>query len=546
MTRATTAVETTLAATPVTRRRLVFLVTALGAFMASLDLSIVNVAFPALERSFPNDPRATLAWVITSYGIVFGSLLVVAGRTADRMGSRRVFFAGLGVFTAGSALCGLAPSVALLVVGRVIQGCGAAALLPASLSLLLAAFPVERRSQVVALWGGVGALAVATGPSLGAALITVGGWRSAFFVNVPIGAVAWFAGRRVLVRPRAGAAGAAPDYLGALLIALALSALVLGITEGPAWGWSTPPIIGCFSGALIVGTVFILRSARHPEPVLDLTLFRARSFSVANVATFLYAMGFFAMLLGNILFLTSVWHYPILEAGLAVTPGPLVVAVVSGPAGRLASRVGFRTVLLAGFTVFVGGLVWFATRVGLEHDYLTTWLPGTLIIGLGIGLTFPVLSAAAVSSLHPNRFAVGSAVNQTARQIGGAFGRGGTGRRPGNAQRSLGRARPLPAPVVVRGRHRRALRPRLHAHQPRAAPAGGVDRGSRCGDPRRGLASQHLARLARHLGVLPRRDHDDSRRTACRPDDRVAIRRKQGLRDPEQAEARAHPASDEG
>jgi MFS family permease len=143
---------------------------------------------------------------------------------------------------------------------------------------------------------------------------------------------------------------------------------------------------------------------------------------VANVATFLYAMGFFAMLLGNILFLTSVWHYPILEAGFAVTPGPLVVAVVSGPAGRLASRVGFRTVLLAGFTVFVGGLVWFATRVGLEHDYLTTWLPGTLIIGLGIGLTFPVLSAAAVSSLHPNRFAVGSAVNQTARQIGGAFG----------------------------------------------------------------------------------------------------------------------------
>jgi EmrB/QacA subfamily drug resistance transporter len=410
------------AMTPVSRRRIVFAVTPLGAFMASLDLSIVNVAFPALERSFPSDPRATLAWVITSYGIVFGSLLVIAGRTADRLGSRRVFFAGLGVFTAGSALCGLAPSVALLVAGRVIQGCGAAALLPASLSLLLAAFPVERRSQVVALWGGVGALAVATGPSLGAALITIGGWRAAFFVNVPIGIVAWLAGRRVLVKTRPGAAGVAPDYLGALLIALTLSALVLGITEGPTWGWSAAPVIGCFAGALVVGTIFLWRSARHPEPVLDLTLFRARSFSVANAATFLYAMGFFAMLLGNILFLTSVWHYPILEAGLAVTPGPLVVAVVSGPAGRTASRIGFRKVLLAGFTVFFAGLVWFATRVGLQHDYLTTWLPGTLIIGLGIGLTFPVLGAAAVSSLHPNRFAVGSAVNQTARQIGGAFG----------------------------------------------------------------------------------------------------------------------------
>jgi EmrB/QacA subfamily drug resistance transporter len=404
------------------RRRVVFAVTALGVFMASLDLSIVNVAFPALERSFPSDPRATLAWVITSYGIVFGSLLVIAGRTADRLGSRRVFFAGLAVFTAGSALCGLAPSVALLVAGRVIQGCGAAALLPASLSLLLAAFPAERRSQVVALWGGVGALAVATGPSLGAALITAGGWRWAFFVNVPIGALAWLAGRRVLVRSRPGAAGAAPDYLGALLIALALAALVLGITEGPSWGWASAPVIACFAGALVIGTAFLFRSARHPEPVLDLTLFKARSFSVANAATFLYAMAFFAMLLGNILFLTSVWQYPILQAGLAVTPGPLVVALVSGPAGRAASRVGFRRVLLAGFSVFVLGLVWFATRVGTQHDYVTTWLPGTLIIGLGIGMTLPVLSAAAVSSLHPNRFAVGSAVNQTARQIGGAFG----------------------------------------------------------------------------------------------------------------------------
>ena len=413
---------TTSVATPVNRRRIVFIVTALGAFMASLDLSIVNVAFPALERSFPSDPRATLAWVITSYGIVFGSLLVIAGRTADRLGSRRVFFAGLTVFTIGSALCGLAPSVVFLVAGRVIQGFGAAALLPASLSLLLGAFPTERRSQVVALWGGVGALAVATGPSLGAALITVGGWRSAFFVNVPIGIAAWFAGRRVLVNARTGTPGAAPDYLGAVLIAATLSALVLGITEGPTWGWASAPVIACFVGAVVVGTGFLFRSARHPEPVLDLTLFRARSFSVANAATFLYAMGFFAMLLGNILFLTSVWHYPILEAGLAVTPGPLVVAVVSGPAGRIASRVGFRKVLLVGFTVFFAGLVWFALRVGLQHDYLTVWLPGTLIVGLGIGLTFPVLSAAAVSSLHPNRFAVGSAVNQTARQIGGAFG----------------------------------------------------------------------------------------------------------------------------
>ena len=215
---------------------------------------------------------------------------------------------------------------------------------------------------------------------------------------------------------------AAPDYLGVALVSAALGALVLGISEGPTWGWSSPTVLVCFAGAVVVGLLFLRRSGRHPEPVLDLTLFRSRSFTVANAATFLYAMGFFAMLLGNILFLTGVWHYSILKAGLAVTPGPLVVAVVSGPAGRMAARFGFRRVLVSGFVVFVTGLVWYATRVGLRPDYLGVWLPATLVTGLGIGLTFPVLSAAAVSSLHAERFAVGSAVNQTARQVGGALG----------------------------------------------------------------------------------------------------------------------------
>jgi len=400
----------------------VFLATALGAFMASLDLSIVNVAFPALQRSFPHDSRAALAWVITGYSIVFGSLLVTAGRSADRLGRRRVFFAGLAVFSLGSALCGLAPSVSLLVAGRLIQGCGAAAMLPASLGLLLGAFPSERRSQVVAMWGGVGALAVATGPSLGAALISAGGWRWAFYVNLPVGALAWVLGRRVLSGARPDETPARPDYLGVVLVSTAMATLVLGISEGPSWGWSSGRIVVCFVAAAILGSAFLRRCAHHVEPVLDLTLFSARSFSVANGATLLYAMGFFAMLLGNILFLTGVWHYSILTAGLSVTPGPLVVAAVSGPAGRLAASIGFRRVLVAGTACFTGGLVWYATRVGLEPAYLTRWLPATLITGFGIGLTFPVLSAAAVSSLHPERFAVGSAVNQTARQVGGAFG----------------------------------------------------------------------------------------------------------------------------
>jgi EmrB/QacA subfamily drug resistance transporter len=400
----------------------VFAVTALGAFMASLDLSIVNVAFPALQRSFPHESRATLAWVITAYTIVFASLLVTAGRTADRLGRRRIFFGGLGVFTMGSAMCALAPSVALLVTGRVVQGVGAAAMVPSSVGLLLAAFPSERRSQIVALWGGVGALAVATGPSLGAALISLGTWRWAFFVNLPVGLVAWLVGRRVLTEARPVGTEARPDFAGVGLLVGALAVLVLAISQGPSWGWASARILAAFAVVPLLGALFVYRSAHHPEPVLDLSLFSARSFSVANAAVVLYAMGFYAMLLGNVLFLTGVWHYSIMKAGLAITPGPLVVAAVSGPAGRLATRVGFRAVLVTGAALLAGGLTWYATRVGLRPAYLTEWLPATIVTGLGIGLTFPVMSAAAVSSLPGDRFAVGSAVNQTARQVGGSVG----------------------------------------------------------------------------------------------------------------------------
>jgi len=396
--------------------------TALGAFMAALDLSIVNVAFPDLEASYPNARPASLAWVITAYSIVFGALLVIGGRTGDRLGRRRTFLTGVGIFLAGSFLCGIAPNVGALVASRVVQGVGAAFLVPASVALLIAAYPPERRTQMVALWGGVGALAVATGPSLGALIVSAGGWRWAFFVNLPVGLVLLLAGRRVLAESEVDPAAAAPDYLGAALLSLSLAALVLAISEGPTWGWSDPRIVGALAVALAAGLRFVRRSRRHPEPVVDPALFGARSFVAANTATLVYAAGFFAMLLGNILFLTGVWDYSIMRAGLAVTPGPLVVALVAGLAGKLATRVGFRPVLLAGAACFALGLGWYVARVDVTPSYLAEWLPGTLIVGLGVAFTFPVLSAAAVSSLPPHRFAVGSAVNQTARQVGGALG----------------------------------------------------------------------------------------------------------------------------
>jgi len=404
------------------RLRAVFAVTAMATFVVSLDVSIVNVAFPALQRSFVAVPQAGLAWVITAYSIMFGALLVTGGRTADRLGRRRVFFVGCALFMAASALCGIAPSVPLLIAGRVLQGVGGALMLPASLGLLLVAIPQARRSQVVALWGAVSALGVATGPSLGALIVSSGGWRWAFYLNLPILAVALLWGRRVLPATPRTKGGIRPDYLGMVMLTAGLASLILAISEGTGWGWTDPRILVALALPAVLAPLFIRRSLRHPEPVLDLTLFRSRSFSVANSASVVYAMGFSAMQLGNILFLTGIWHYSILQAGLAVTPGPLVVAVVAGPAGRLAGRLGFRPVLAVGGLVFATGLALCATLITAHPDFLTRWLPIYVVTAIGIGLTFPILSAASVAELPPDRYAVGGAVQQAARQIGGSLG----------------------------------------------------------------------------------------------------------------------------
>lgn len=400
----------------------VFVLTALGTFMASLDLSIVNVAFPDIEASYPHASSASLSWILTAYSIVFGALLVVGGRTGDRLGRKRVFQGGIAVFLLGSFLCGLAPTVTALVAARALQGVGAAFLVPASVALLIGAYPPERRMQIVAQWGGIGALAVATGPSLGAAIVSAGGWRWAFFVNLPVGLFVLIAGRRVLTESPRDPSTATPDYLGVVLMSLSLAALVLAVSEGSTWGWGDGRILAAVAVALVGGAAFVHRTRHHDDPVIDPTLFESRPFVIANVATVVYAAGFFAMLLGNILFLTGVWGYSIMTAGLAVTPGPVVVALIAGPAGKLAARIGFRPVLLFGASCFALGLASYVIRVGDTADYLGTWLPGTLLVGVGIGFTFPVLSAGAVSSLPSARFAVGSAVNQTARQVGGALG----------------------------------------------------------------------------------------------------------------------------
>jgi len=400
----------------------VLLVTSVAVFMGFLDVTIVNIAFPDIEASFPGTSLAGLSWILNAYNIVFAALLVPAGRLSDRLGRRRMFFVGVCTFLAASVVCGLAPSVEVLVAARVVQAAGAAILVPTSLALLLPEFPLEQRATATALWGATGGIAAAAGPALGGVLVDATSWRWVFFVNLAIGLPALIPARRLLRESREANPGALTDIAGIVLLVAGVGLLSLGIVKGQDWGWSSAGVVGSLVASALVLAAFIARSARHPAPVIELGLLRVRSFAVANAGVFLFALGFYAVLLANILFLTSVWGWSVLRAGIAVTPGPLMAALSATVGGRLADRYGQRVVALPGGLLFAAGCVVFATATGATPHYASEFLPATLLTGTGVGLSFAAWGSAAVAELPPSRFATGSAISATSRQIGAVLG----------------------------------------------------------------------------------------------------------------------------
>jgi EmrB/QacA subfamily drug resistance transporter len=400
----------------------VLLVTSVAVFMGFLDVTIVNIAFPDIEASFPDTSLAGLSWILNAYNIVFAALLVPAGRLSDRLGRRRMFFVGVSTFLAASVVCGLAPSVEVLVAARVVQAAGAAILVPTSLALLLPEFPLEQRATATALWGATGAIAAATGPALGGVLVDATSWRWVFFVNLAIGLPALIPARHVLRETREEHPGPLSDILGIVLLVAGVALLSLGIVKGQDWGWGGARVVGSLVASALVLGAFVARSARHPAPVVDLGLLRVRSFAVANTGVFLFALGFYALLLANILFLTSVWEWSVLRAGVAVTPGPLMAAFAAALGGRLADRYGQRVVALPGGLLFAAGCLVFAAGTGTTPHYASEFLPATLLTGAGVGLSFAAWGSAAVAELPPSRFATGSAISATSRQIGAVLG----------------------------------------------------------------------------------------------------------------------------
>ncbi len=410
-------------ASPARSPGLVLLVVSAAVFLSALDLLIVNIAFPTLSAEFDASTGA-LSWVLNGYTIVFAALLAPAGRTADRIGRRRVFLAGLTTFLAGSLGCASAWNLESLVAFRVVQGTGGALVTATSLALLLHAFPPARRAQAIGVWSAVGGLAAALGPPIGGLLVEVS-WRWIFLVNLPVGIAALVVGLRVLPESRDASETRRPDLVGTALLVLAVGLLSYGLVDAPERGWGSGVVLGAFAGAVVSGALVGLRAARAPRgtvPVLPLALFRVRSFTLASLSMAIFMAGFAGMLLGNVLWLTGGWGFTPTQAGFALIPGPALAALTAVPAGRLGARVGCGPVAAAGMALFALGTLYWFLQVGAEPAFATEFLPGQMLTGIGVGLTLTNLSAAASSSLPPPALATGTATFGVARQIGATLG----------------------------------------------------------------------------------------------------------------------------
>ena len=408
------------------RTRLVVSVAIGAAFLASLDLFVVNVAFDAIAADLgvgqPGGPSAAdLSWILSGYAVVFAALLVPFGRMADRYGRRQVFLAGLVVFLVASAACAVAWSVGALIAFRLVQAAGAAAMTPTSLAILLTALPPERRAGGVRLWAAIGAVAAAIGPTVGGVLAQFG-WPWIFLINLPVGALIVVVAARVVPAAETGDDGPMPDLLGAGLIAAAVGLLALGLVKTPEWGWTAPATIACLVAAGVAGFAFWRRSNRHPAPVVDPALLRVPTFRWAVGSMVLFNVAFAVSLLAGVLWLQQVWGWSVMETGFAVAVGPVLVPITAAVVNRWFANVSAATLIAVGCALCAVGMSILAIMLGPVPAYASEFLPGWALVGVGVGFALPNLLAGATVDLAPDERATGSGVVTMARQIGFVIG----------------------------------------------------------------------------------------------------------------------------
>jgi EmrB/QacA subfamily drug resistance transporter len=393
-------------------------ITSIAFFMVALDGLVVTTALPAIQHNL-HVGVSTLEWTVNAYALTFAAGIISAAALGDRLGRRRVFVAGLALFTTASAACALAPNSALLLAARAVQGVGAAAVMPLSLTILTSAFPPERRGAVVGIWGAIGGLAVASGPVIGGAITQGIDWQWIFWVNVPIGTAAMALARLRLPETRAGAAE--PDVPGLALVTAAAISLVWALVRSGTVGWGSVEVLTTAISGLALLAGFIVWERRAPSPMLPPRLFANRGFAAANATAFLMLAAIMgAAFLVAQYFQVALGESP-LDTGLRLLPWTATPILVTPAAGALSDRIGPRPIMTLGMLLQAAGLGWFALLATVGAAYTTLVVP-LIVAGVGISMALPTAAAAALGAVAPAEMGKASGANSTLQRFGGAFG----------------------------------------------------------------------------------------------------------------------------
>ena len=389
-----------------------------GLFMIMLDNTVVNVALPSIQRDL-GVGLSELEWIVSGYALTFAALMLIGGKLADAYGRRLLFVIGIVVFTVASLLCGLSTSGDMLIASRVLQGAGAAMMNPATLSIIAATFPPRQRGTAIGIWAGVSALALAIGPLVGGLLTEHASWNWIFFVNVPFGILGVFASF-LLIEESHDPTHERLDIPGLATSALGLFALTYGLIEANTYGWGSARIVGSFVVAAVALAAFVVLERRQRAPMLDLTLFRNRTYVGANLAILLVSLAMFGVFFFVSLFMQNILGYSAVEAGAAFLPMTILVIIVAPIAGRVSDRLGSRGLITAGMLLLACQLLYFS-QLGADATFWTL-LPGLVLGGIGMSMTMTPGTAAATRAVPVEKAGVGAAVLNAFRQVGGSTG----------------------------------------------------------------------------------------------------------------------------
>jgi len=398
----------------------IFAVTMVGLFMALIDVTIVNITLPELQRDLDADVD-TVSWVLNAYNIVFAVLLVSMGRLADQFGRKRFFITGMAIFTVGSALCALSPSIDALIAFRALQAVGAAVLAPLALATTAMVFPPEQRGLGLALMAVVANGAAAIGPVLGGALVEYASWHWIFAINVPVGVMGVVLALRVMPETFDLTAGRRVDVAGMVLIGGSIFCLTYGLVEANQAGWGSAQTIGILGAAVTLGVGFVVSQRLGKSPMLVDTLTRNRQFMGASATMFLFAIGVMGTLFLAVIAFVNLWGYSQIEAALAITPIAVLGLVASPLVGRRADRVQPRTIAVPALLLMGSGLVWLGLAFTAEPHYLSVLGPLSAV-GLGMGAVFPATNVGAMGSISGQELGLGSGIVNMSRQVGFALG----------------------------------------------------------------------------------------------------------------------------